>query len=256
LPHHAGRPSTNPLLFRYAEEMATSAAKPHIDELVIEAPGVATRRISLDQERYQLGRSSTNELAFPADPKLSREHLVFEHSTEGWTVRDLDSRNGTQVNGVRLTKATRLNHGDCITAGHLSMCYDTRGEFTRTQPHEITFVEPEVARVQPAVSVNLQSALEPSPGITGRPTLESGHWQALVGAGRELAGHGALDQLFALLLDLSLDAVKASRGVVMTADPTGELQVRAVRGEGFRISTAVRDLVIQQARSLLVPLKS
>jgi serine phosphatase RsbU (regulator of sigma subunit) len=232
--------------------MATAATKPHLDELVINAPGTASRRIVLDHERYRLGRSPTNELAFPADPKLSREHLVFERSAEGWTVRDLGSSNGTQVNGVRLTTTTRLNQGDRITAGHLVIGYDTRGELGCAQLHEITFVEPEVARAQPAVSVNLQAALEPSPGAAGGPTLDSAHWQALVRAGRELAGHGTLDQLFELVLDLSLETVKAARGVVMTADHTGELRVRAVRGEGFRISTAVRDLVIQQARSLLV----
>src|SRR5438270_13544144 len=75
--------------FRYSCEMATAAPRPQRDELVIEAPGTAARRISLDQERYRLGRSSTNELAFPSDPKLSREHLVFERIAEGWTVRDL-----------------------------------------------------------------------------------------------------------------------------------------------------------------------
>ncbi len=98
--------------------MATAAPKSQLDELLIEAPGTAARRISLDQERYRLGRSSTNELAFPSDPKLSREHLVFERTAEGWTVRDLGSRNGTQVNGVRLTKTIPLQPGDRITAGH------------------------------------------------------------------------------------------------------------------------------------------
>src|SRR5450755_3692341 len=32
----------------------------------------------LGRGRYSLGRSASNELAFPEDYKLSREHLVFE----------------------------------------------------------------------------------------------------------------------------------------------------------------------------------
>jgi sigma-B regulation protein RsbU (phosphoserine phosphatase) len=48
-----------------------------------------------------------------------------------------------------------------------------------------------------------------------------------------------------------VEAVGAARGVLMTLDK-GELQVRASKGAGFRISSMVRDLVINQRRSLLV----
>ena len=52
--------------------------------------------------------------------------------------------------------------------------------------------------------------------------------------------------------DLSLGAVNASRGVVMTREPNGELKTRAMRGERFRISATVRDLVTKERKSLLV----
>jgi GAF domain-containing protein len=48
------------------------------------------------------------------------------------------------------------------------------------------------------------------------------------------------------------DAVHASRGAVITLERNGELQTRTVRGEGLRISTAVRDRVLEQKKSLLV----
>jgi serine phosphatase RsbU (regulator of sigma subunit) len=75
---------------------------------------------------------------------------------------------------------------------------------------------------------------------------------ALVRAGRELAGHCSLDELFPLILNLTVDAVNASRGAVMTLERNGELQTRTTRGEGLRISTAVRDRVLEQRKSLLV----
>ncbi len=137
-------------------------------------------------------------------------------------------------------------------------------EFTDVKPDQITFVEQSAASIAPTVSVDLKSALEATwqdrldrldavlEAESGRPALEGAHLKALVQAGRELAGNAGLGKLCELVLDLSLDAVRASRGVVMTRDKQGDLKSRAIRGEGLRISTAVRDLVIHQGKSLLV----
>jgi serine phosphatase RsbU (regulator of sigma subunit) len=73
----------------------------------------------------------------------------------------------------------------------------------------------------------------------------------LIRAGRELAIRRPLPELFQLILDLSVETVKADRGVLLTVEKEG-LIVRAARGEGFRISTAVRDRVLHSKQSLLV----
>ena len=52
-------------------------------------------------------------------------------------------------------------------------------------------------------------------------------------------------------MDLAMDAVTAGRGVLMTLE-NGILEVRAHRGEGFQISSAVRDRVLNERASLLV----
>ena len=48
-----------------------------------------------------------------------------------------------------------------------------------------------------------------------------------------------------------MEAAGAVRGVLMTLE-NGELQVRSAKGQGLRISSHVRDMVIQEKRSLLV----
>jgi phosphoserine phosphatase RsbU/P len=232
--------------------MAAAAIKPTTADLVIDSPGTATMRVHLEREEYRLGRAPVNELAFPADQKLSREHLLFQRVTDGWVLRDLNSRNGTFVNGARVVEPTRLAHGDRITAGHLCIRYDVCGEFKDAKFDEIKFVEQETLPARPTVSLNLRSALEKSTDLAGSPTLENTHLGALVRAARELAGHGALDKLFEVVLSFSLDAVRASRGVVMTREPNGDFRTRAIRGEGFRISRTVRDLVTNEGKSLLV----
>jgi sigma-B regulation protein RsbU (phosphoserine phosphatase) len=223
-------------------------------ELVIDSPDARGIRIPLEQTRYRLGRSTANELSFPGDQRLSREHLRFERVAKGWTVRDLGSRNGAWINGAQLAGTVGLTHGDCITAGHLSIRYDTRGEFRDAKSYEIQFVGDalESATQNDTVSVDLPAALKSSTEGIGRGTVEGTQLGALLRAGRELAGHCPLADLFQLILDLTLDAVKASRGVVMTLEAGGDLKARAMKGERLRISTAVRDRVLEQRKSLLV----
>src|SRR4051812_1489714 len=99
-----------------------------VRELVIAGPDGQTRSVPLNGEKLSLGRSSTNELCYPDDSGLSRQHLVFERSGDGWAVRDLDSKNGTQVNGARIKGLHVLKPGDRVTAGHLIIQQKTEDE--------------------------------------------------------------------------------------------------------------------------------
>lgn len=51
------------------------------------------------------------------DDKMSRQHFAIESTQLGFYVMDLDTLNGTMVNGVRLTERQLLKEGDVITAG-------------------------------------------------------------------------------------------------------------------------------------------
>src|SRR5579884_2856839 len=96
-------------------------------ELVIHTPDGRTRSVPMETERLSLGRSSSNELCYADDAGLSRQHLAFERNGEQWTIRDLGSKNGTLVNGTRISGAQQLRSGDRITAGHLIIEYREPG---------------------------------------------------------------------------------------------------------------------------------
>jgi len=57
-----------------------------------------------------------------ADPLLSRRHAEFVAGARGVTVRDLGSRNGILVNGIKVGEGT-LHPGDTIQIGHLLLRY-------------------------------------------------------------------------------------------------------------------------------------
>lgn len=62
-----------------------------------------------------IGRCSTADIGLE-DSLVSRKHAVLSRDEEGWIARDLDSRNGTFVNGQRID-VHRLRYGDRLTVG-------------------------------------------------------------------------------------------------------------------------------------------
>ena len=212
-------------------------------ELSILTPDGKATPVKLSGQRITLGRSPVNELSFPEDNGLSRQHLILEQEGDGWRVVDVGSKNGTVVNGQRIHTPTRLRSGDQILAGHLTLVFDAPSrKFERTV---VVFEGREEQTRSSTFSTDLTHA------ITSDKPVAGARMDALIRAGRELAGHMPLDELFALILNLAVDSVKAERGVLLTVDG-GMLTPRAARGENFRISTGVRDRVLHEKESILV----
>ncbi|NPV52895.1 MAG: FHA domain-containing protein [Firmicutes bacterium] len=63
-----------------------------------------------------LGRGPGNIISIP-DPYVSAVHARIVRRGEGYWLEDLGSRNGTFVNGKRVSRAVRLRPGDTITVG-------------------------------------------------------------------------------------------------------------------------------------------
>src|SRR6202142_2727033 len=101
------------------------------------SPDGQNRFVPLEAERISLGRSSAAELSFPEDNGLSRQHLALERDGDGWALTDLGSKNGTMLNGARVTGRMPLKPGDRITAGHLVLVYG--GAKARAQEPVVVF---------------------------------------------------------------------------------------------------------------------
>jgi serine phosphatase RsbU (regulator of sigma subunit) len=234
--------------------MPGSGRQTKVRELVISSPEGSARTIALDHDSITLGRSSTNEIYYAEDAGLSRQHLAVERNGEQWILRDCGSKNGTLVNGLRVAEPHTLQPGDRITAGHLTIEFRETGAPVPPPPsaQTVIFVD---AGAAPGKTSTLATSLERVLG-EGGPAQAAGadntaHMKALVGAGRELGKNLPLAELFQLIMNLSIEAVGAARGVLMTLEGA-ELVVRAAKGQGFRISSGVRDQVLNQKRSLLI----
>jgi DNA-binding CsgD family transcriptional regulator len=147
------------------------------------------RLVRLDGDRLSVGRADSNDVALPWDTEVSRLHAELERIAGEWTIVDDGlSRNGTYVNGTRISGRTRLRDGDVVRIGRTTLGYR----------------RPEVEHVEETVVAGKPVALGDIP-----PTQR----QVLVALARPYK-HGefatpATNQDIAGELHLSVDAVKA-----------------------------------------------
>ncbi|OBF96384.1 FHA domain-containing protein [Mycolicibacterium flavescens] len=73
--------------------------------------------VALSGERVTLGKASTNAVALEHDETVSRLHAVLENLGFAWSIRDLGSRNGTYLNGERISAERVLRSGDEVRLG-------------------------------------------------------------------------------------------------------------------------------------------
>jgi signal transduction histidine kinase len=93
---------------------------------IIQGPNKGKRFELPDHEPQLIGRSSE---ALPVDDSaMSRRHAELTPDDGAWYLRDLQSQNGTYVNGQRIDVRTRLRPGDQIRAGQTLLI------FGQTQP--------------------------------------------------------------------------------------------------------------------------
>ncbi len=86
--------------------------------LVILNGGFEGMEYPLVSDETIIGRNPTTEITL-LDENISREHAVIfvDPDQQCFTIEDLQSTNGTKVNGKRVRSAD-LSHGDEIEIGH------------------------------------------------------------------------------------------------------------------------------------------
>ena len=82
-------------------------------------------QVVLQGPRVVVGRSSRCDLTL-ADESISRNHAELLLGPDGWTLRDLDSRNGIEVNGRRVSQRA-LRDGDQLRIGSVALQCEITG---------------------------------------------------------------------------------------------------------------------------------
>jgi NADPH-dependent 2,4-dienoyl-CoA reductase/sulfur reductase-like enzyme/Fe-S-cluster-containing hydrogenase component 2/pSer/pThr/pTyr-binding forkhead associated (FHA) protein/CRP-like cAMP-binding protein len=87
--------------------------------LVLVGQNTSPRMIPLEYgRRYTLGRDVQNDILLD-DTATSRQHAEIFTASDGFYLRDLDSRYGVFVNKIKINNAYHLSHGDRIVLGNM-----------------------------------------------------------------------------------------------------------------------------------------
>ncbi len=84
--------------------------------LIIQFGNRWTNVLRLQNQPVFVGRSSENQIVV-RDERVRRRHASITPSAEGWSVADLGSRNGTQIDEVSIAAPHNLQEGETIGVG-------------------------------------------------------------------------------------------------------------------------------------------
>jgi pSer/pThr/pTyr-binding forkhead associated (FHA) protein len=102
--------------------------------LILSLDGTVLAEYNMNKERYTIGRLPDNDIRID-NPAVSGHHSLIINILNDSFLEDLNSTNGTYVNG-KLIKKHALQHGDVITAGHHQLRFveddEQQDEFQKT----------------------------------------------------------------------------------------------------------------------------
>lgn len=162
--------------------------------LILSLDSQVLAEYNMGKERYTIGRLPDNDVRID-NPAVSGHHALIINILNDSFLEDLNSTNGTYVNG-RLIKKHALQHGDVITTGHHQLRFvDSQSsdadadEFEKTmviQPSESMQDRVRRIKLPPLAAANGHGGSVGN-GV-GSPALPKARLQVLSGsfAGREL----------------------------------------------------------------------
>ena len=223
-------------------------------------------RYELTDSTVRLGRDASNHIEVH-DTEVSRRHAELRIEEDEYRLVDLNSSNGTFVNGRRLSSSL-LGSGDQIQIGGTLLLYTGKGndesaeELSRTihiaggrQGEERSRIVRAISQEDGSRVFDLDSSEEANPWLArARSNLQVMYRTALA------VSHTLdIDRLLRRIMDLIFEWVEADRGCIMLVEqPGGALQpkVRRTRassasGEKITISKSILDYVMEKNQGVL-----
>jgi hypothetical protein len=106
-------------------DVALIGFRPASIELLVLSGELENQRFPLEK-LLRLGREVDNDLTLP-DKKVSRHHAILQRQGAIiYQISDLNSGNGTYVNGKRITEPTLLKNGDIVLIGDTKLTISIR----------------------------------------------------------------------------------------------------------------------------------
>jgi hypothetical protein len=129
--------------------------------LILSLDGQVMAEYNMNKERYTVGRLPDNDIRID-NPAVSGHHSLVINILNDSFLEDLNSTNGTYVNG-KLIKKHALQHGDVVTVGHHQLRFvDTQSMDSEPDEFEKTMIITPGSAVA-AAAAKKASAIAPPP---------------------------------------------------------------------------------------------
>jgi pSer/pThr/pTyr-binding forkhead associated (FHA) protein len=171
--------------------------------LVLSLDSQVMAEYNMNKERYTIGRLPDNDIRID-NPAVSGHHSLIINILNDSFLEDLNSTNGTYVNG-KLIKKHALQHGDVVTVGHHQLRFveddEAQDEFEKTMVIQPSARPVDKLRSANMAAENASSSLSATGARKalgeGAAALKKAKLQVLSGAfaGRELDLNKALTTL-------------------------------------------------------------
>ena len=186
--------------------------------LVIAGP-LKDSTIPLPDGEATLGRDPTNAVSV-ADASVSRKHCLLRREEDGrFHIKDLDSRNGTMVNGTAI-KSQWLRHGDEIATGDSVFLFLLEEEDEAVRASRVEFEDSHPMAETKVIHPKEALYLQPDRLLRELPATSqvARNLNALLKISRVVHAIRGLEELQAQLLDLIFEVVPAGRGAILLAE--------------------------------------
>ena len=144
-------------------------------KMIVSIDGVVIKEVQLTKDRTSLGRRPYNDIVID-NLAVSGEHAVLQMSGNDVFVEDLNSTNGTYLNG-KAVKKQQLNNGDTVEIGKYKIKYVNEAASAGFEKTMII----KAGSVAPAVTATPPSPAEASTGSAAIKVMSG------AAAGREVA---------------------------------------------------------------------
>lgn len=211
--------------------------------------GDSKREVSLGVENT-VGRIPQNLIQIP-DRLVSKEHcLIFYDPRRGYVLKDVGSSNGTYVNGQRIQTEVVLKDGDAIGLGTTRCIFVREKSATSsTQIDEKCGTIP-VSNIRSKI-VPKEDRFLPEQEIQDEKTLRTDYEKLRITheLQRSIGLELDLDRLFTRILDHTFQFLDCDRAMILIADETGDLKLRALKTRRKEEKLIISSTLIRQVQA-------
>ena len=140
--------------------------------LILSLDGQVMAEYNMNKERYTIGRLPDNDIRID-NPAVSGHHSLIINILNDSFLEDLNSTNGTYVNG-KLIKKHALQHADVVTVGHHQLRFiDTQSSDTEPDEFEKTMIITPGSAVAAQAAKKASAMAPPPPAPAPAPAYRS-----------------------------------------------------------------------------------